>query len=376
MTEPPISAEEFDYTNPGQLRAMLFWAGSGRKLELWCKKHGIEVTASRLNYYRELYGIPIPDPRYRRRSERMQQAPAIPSPPSDSTAAQELLEYLKNRTVPTGRPPVTKPTDGRYVREMIGFDLHAPLHHEAAWELFLAVIDKVKPEGVTLGGDVLDLAQISRFVKKPSAMRQLQTDLDWAREHVFARINAVAPDATRTMVLGNHEGERWERYLWERCPEIAELRCLRMEVLLGLDELGWQFEPDGYELIPGVFVIEHGDRHTNALGGGSAMSARKEMIDQGISGCSGHTHRLGAFWRLDNAGYRVWYEGGCLCDQFKMREHRVTTRKRGRKLEDWHLGFLIVYYSSQGQSFFVEAVPILQNKRRTFCIVQGEEVTV
>jgi len=172
--------------------------------------------------------------------------------------ARELLDYLKTRPAPTGRPSRAAPTERRYVREIIGCDLHAPLHHEAAWEVFLATCERLQPEGVTLDGDVLDLNMVSRFVKRPRAVRQLQADLDWARENVFARVNAAAPDATKTFVLGNHEGPRWERYLWERCPEIAELRCLEMEALLGLTELGWHYEPDGYDLIPDVLTVQHG----------------------------------------------------------------------------------------------------------------------
>lgn len=303
-------------------------------------------------------------------------SPARLSSAQGAADYQELLDYLKSRPVPQGRPPKASATDRRYKRELIGCDLHAPLHHEKAWELFLAVAQELQPEGITLLGDVLDLAMISRFVRKPSAVRQLQTDLDWARENVFARINAVAPNAVKTFVPGNHEGERWERYLYERCPEIAELRCLAMPALLGLDELGWCYEPDGYDLIPGVLTVTHGDRHTNTLGGGSAMSARKEMLDTGLSGVSGHTHRLGKFYRYDLAGYRVWVELGCLCDQEKMREHRVTSHKRGRKVEDWHLGFGLVYYTDEGQAFDIKDVPILQSRRRTFCIIGGKEIAI
>jgi len=303
--------------------------------------------------------------------------PPLPPQPEDAPRAEaikELLEYFQNREVPYGRPPVSSTTGHEYAVEILGFDPHAPLHHEGAWEVFLATIDKIKPDGVTLGGDVLDLAMISTFIKRPSAIRQLQADLDWASEHVFARVNTVAPDAVKTLLLGNHEGERWERYLWSRCPEIAELRVLKMENLLELDKLGWRFEPDGYELVPDILMVEHGDRHTSTLGGGSAMSARKEMIDTSMSGLSGHTHKLGKFWRNDNAGYRVWLECGCLCDQVKMREHRVTARKRGHKKEDWHLGFAIVYHHVGGESFAIIDISILTRGKKTFAIVNGEEI--
>ena len=293
----------------------------------------------------------------------------------DNSAA-ELLEYLKSRPKqPKTRPPRASLSGAKYAKEVAGFDLHAPFHHRGAWEVFLSAIDFLKPDGVTLGGDILDLAMISSFTKKPSVgYRQMKIDIEWAREEVLGRINTIAPDATKTLILGNHEGERWERYLWERCPEIAEFDCLTMDSLLGLQEMGWRFEPDGYDLIENVLTIQHGDRHTNAIGGASAMSARKEMMDTGLSGVSGHTHHLGKFYRDDNAGYRAWLEAGCLCDRDLMRKARVTARKRGRKKEDWHLGFAVIYHKVGGDSFFLMDIPILTKGKRTFAIVNETEI--
>jgi hypothetical protein len=291
---------------------------------------------------------------------------------------KELLDYLKSMPSPLGRPPVGVTFGGKkYAKELIGCDLHAPLHHDGAWELFLAVAEYLKPEGITLNGDTLDLAQLSKFVKTPEvAWRQVKADMIWAQENVFNRINAVAPDAIKTWVMGNHEIERYESYLWSRCQEIADLDELRMEHLLKLEQNGWRYEPDGYDLIPEVLMVDHGDRHSNQRGGGSAMSARAEMMDTSMSGVSGHTHHLGKFWRLDRAGYRVWLEGGCLCDQFKMRKARVTARKRGKKLEDWHLGFAVVYYSLTGESFDIKDVAVLEHRGKTFCILNEEEISV
>lgn len=349
---------------------MYEWAGSCNKLSAHLKKNGSDTPVSTLNYWRVQHGIGIANPVYAKRFQEED----LDDSEKRERAADELLAYFRSREVPAGRSSRGSLTGRKYAVEVIGSDLHAPLHHEGAWEVFLAACERLQPDGITLNGDVLDLAMISRFVKRPKAVRQLQTDLDWARENVFARVNAACPNAVKTLTLGNHEGERWERYLWERCPEISELRVLSMEALLGLAEMGWCFEPDGYELIPDTFMVEHGDRHTSTLGGGSAMTARKEMIDTGLSGLSGHTHRLGKFWRNDNAGYRVWLEGGCLCDQVKMREHRVTARKRGHKKEDWHLGFAVVYHRVGGQAFEIKDVSILTEPKRTFCIIHGEEI--
>lgn len=371
MSSPPYDLTTFDYKDPVQLKAMHDWAGSYYKLCFRMNMAGRAISDATLSYQGRKNGMTRGTPG----ALLPVGEPVSHQPKVNEDSAKELLAYLRNRSVPRVKQVKAKDSGQRYLTEVIGFDLHAPLHHEGAWEVFKKAIERLQPDGVTLGGDVLDLAQISRFVKKPSAVRQLQADLDWARDNVFGPINEIAPKARRTMILGNHEGERWENYLWSRVPEIAELRCLDMGALLGLDELGWCYEPDGYELIPDTFMVEHGDRHTNTLGGGSAQSARKEMIDTGLSGASGHTHHMGKFWRYDNAGYRVWTEGGCLCDQIKMREHRVTARKRGGKREDWHLGFLVIYYSTEHESFEVVDVSILQSHKRTFAVLHGEEIS-
>jgi hypothetical protein len=347
--------------------------GSTARVASYFQQQGLQVSSGTINNWRIKFSIPIANESYATRDDKSYDIEPIE--PTENTSFRELLDYLRNRPVPIGRGSRVKPSKGKYATELVGCDLHAPFHHEGAWEVFLAAAEKLQPDGVTLNGDTLDLNQLSRFTKKPTAIRQVQADLDWARENVFARVNAVAPLARRTCVLGNHEYERWLRYLYERVPELATLRALDLEGLLGLTEMGWRYEPDGYDLIDG-FDVEHGDRHTSMIGGGSAMSARKEMIDTGTSGVTGHTHHLGMFWRNDNAGYRVRLEGGCLCDQDKMREAFVTARKRGRKREDWHLGFAIVYYHPDGEAFSIEPVSIIDNGRRTFAVVAGEEISV
>jgi hypothetical protein len=285
-----------------------------------------------------------------------------------------LLEYLRSRRVPEGAPPKVKVNGSGYATELVGCDLHYPHHHRAAWEVFLGACEHIQPQGVTLNGDSLDLAQLGRYARDPRTFTPVQNDIDQCRE-LLARVPAAAPDARCTLVMGNHEWGRFENYLWTRCPELASLRCLDLESLLGLDELGWRYAKDGYWLIPDVLVLDHGSRHTNSLGGGSAQTARKEMLDIGTSGVTGHTHKLGMFWRQDGIGYRVWAEGGCLCDQDRMRAAGVTARKRGPSREDWHLGFLKVDYKPGGDAFTVTPIPILSNERRTFAIIDGEEIS-
>jgi len=367
---PPVAACEFNYRDPTQLSLAYQWAGSDIKVAEWLTGEGRQISYSTIGLWRRKFGLRIAQESYRVRN-RGEDAPAGDA----QEAVRELTEYLKTRTVPKGVKPAASITGRKYAVNLIGSDVHYPFQHEGAFEVFLGIAQAIQPDMLTLNGDTFDFAQLGRFVKNPAHVRGIQRDLDECRENILARATAAAPDAERVLVLGNHEAGRWMNYLWSRCPEIADLRCLDMGVLLGLDEMGWQYAPDGYWLTEAI-CVDHGDRHSSVLGGGAAMSARKEMLDVGTSGVSGHTHHLGMFTRMDRQGYRMWVEGGCLCDQRKMRDAGVTARKRGLKVEDWALACTIVYYNPKGESFKIEPVPIIDSKGRTYAIVNGEEISV
>ena len=231
--------------------------------------------------------------------------------------------------------------------------------------MFLGLADALKPDEVVLNGDVFDFAQIGKYVRDPAAYIPLQTDIDQCREKVLSRI----PGRVKRFIVGNHEEGRWQNYLFTRCPELASLRGLTMEAVLGLTELGWIWQPYEY-WVTDQLIVFHGDRHTNAMGGGSAMSARKEMLDMGCSGITGHTHHAGAFFRQDRTGYRVWYEIGGLMDWKKMQAAHVTTKRTPVKAEDWHLCAALVRYRPGHSAFRVELIPIVDDGKRTFCIWQ------
>lgn len=284
-----------------------------------------------------------------------------------------LLDWLKDRQVPEPLPPTSAAVPGEYATCLVGSDLHFPHHHEGAFEVFLGLADRIQPDEIVIDGDCFDFAQIGRYVRDPAHYVPLQKDIEMCRENVLGRIPAAAPNAVRRFIVGNHEEGRWKNYLFTRCPEIAGLPCLTMEAVLGLTELGWIWQPYEY-WVTDQLIIYHGDRHTSALGGGSAMSARKEAIDMGCSGVTGHTHHAGEFRRRDRMGYRVWYEIGCLCDYKKMQAAGVTQKKTPTKAEDWHLNCTLIRYRPGHSAFRVELIPIIEHDGRTFAIWQDEEI--
>jgi hypothetical protein len=290
-----------------------------------------------------------------------------------ASAARALLEYLEKRGVPEAPGPTAAVNPGEYATCLVCSDLHFPHHHEGAFEVFLGLADRVQPTELVIDGDCFDFAQIGKYLKNPNCYTPLQQDIDLCRETVLARIAAAAPKAVRRFIVGNHENGRWENYLFSRCPDLASLRCLTIENVLGLAEMGWVWQPYEYWVTDSL-VVYHGDRHTSALGGGSAMSARKESIDMGCSTITGHTHHAGAFFRQDASGYRVSYEIGGLMDWRKMQSAGVTTRRTPTKAEDWHLACALVRYRPGHSAFRVELIPIVDDGSRTFAIYQDEEI--
>jgi hypothetical protein len=345
---------------------------------------GYTIAPGTVGLWRRRLDLPIPSAAYRLREERRAAAPPQPGAAARPTPAEEpeedheavlaLLEYLKGRKVPAGVPSSSRASRGGYARALIGGDLHFPHHHDGGLEVFLGLAEIVDPAEVVLNGDTFDFAQLGHFPRNPAAYVPIQNDLDRCREEVLARVAHAAPAANLRLVMGNHELDRWNRYLWTRAPELASLRCLDLEAVLGLTELGWLYEPDGLWLTPEL-VVDHGDRHTNSLGGGSAQSARKEMLDVGSSGVTGHTHHGGVFYRRDARGFRVWAEGFSLIDPRKARRAGVTARKRGAKVEDWHLGAIVVEYEPNGSAFFLHPLPFLEADGRTYTVWNGEEVS-
>lgn len=297
---------------------------------------------------------------------------------TDPALIEKLVAYLEARAVPYSAPPVAAPSGRKYATELIGCDVQYPFVHDAAWEVFLGIADVLQPEGITLNGDTLDFHYLGHYRKDPRVRADMQADLDECRDRVFGRVNAAAPKARKRLTMGNHDWDRWNNYLMDRAPEIMNLRVLTshegFDALLGLPELGWERFTEGYWLIDKVFRVGHGVRVSNKLGGGSADAARKTMFDWGCSGVMGHTHRLGAFYRVDPISYRVWHEGGCLCDQHKMRDAHVTSHKVSGTIEDWHLGCCRVDWNPGGDSFIITDIPILESHGRTFAIVNDQEV--
>lgn len=133
-------------------------------------------------------------------------------------------------------------------------------------------------------------------------------------------------------------------YFCEDCRDkYSDLNALKLEKLLELKEFGIEYMNDySYE----GFLFKHGD----IIRKDSGMTARTELAKEGVSGCSGHTHRLGVHYKTLRGGHYVWIESGCLC---KLNPEYIEGTA------DWQQGISMVSFKPNSDHFIAQVYPII-----------------
>lgn len=173
-------------------------------------------------------------------------------------------------------------------------------------ECSLAFLRAMKP-GLVVGlGDAVDCYQMSRFDQSPARALDLQRDFDAGRDF-YRGVRRHAKDAKIVALAGNHE-DRLRRWLWSKGAAAVSLRSMRIPELLDLSAVNIAYYADGL-FRAGRLLFKHG----SVVRSHAAYSARAELEREGVSGCSGHTHRIGEFSHTTRGGFKKWVEAGCLC---------------------------------------------------------------
>lgn len=249
-----------------------------------------------------------------------------------------------------GRAQLVKPaTSEAWERVVFLSDVHVPYQDKPLVESALRLVRQWQPHRVVINGDVADLFILSRFNQSQERMDSLQDDIDEAND--FRRsVREAAPQAVIDETLGNHD-DRTLTYVKQNARALYSLRALQPENLFAYKELGITHHPGcGFLLRPG-FLVKHG----TIVRGEAGASAKGELLAAGISGISGHTHRLGSYSR---AGYveRSWYEQGCLC--------RVDPDYVKGGVPNWQQGIAIGEFSTRSDAFQVQLVPGVDGELR------------
>jgi ribosomal protein L22 len=240
-------------------------------------------------------------------------------------------------------------------------DTHSTFLDPFTWQVFLAAIRDLKPEGVYFNGDILECQEISRFPKIPGWTCPLQLELDFARE-MFRQVREVGHDGPLIWGGGNHGIDRIAMYLTQVAFGVASLRSLRFDKLAELDELnvtlaqgGTIASPEGTEddrmglLLYGFFRVHHG----TLLGQNPALS---ELKAAGRSGTSGHAHRaLLAYGANEALQGMSWMSTPAACTERAARAY-IKGVNTG-----WQKGFGLAYLYPDGD---VHQYPVITDRDR------------
>lgn len=240
----------------------------------------------------------------------------------------------------------------KYEKSIFIGDIHTPFQDDVCMNIVFKFMKWFKPNYIFLLGDIIDFYGLSHFDKDPQRITSLQDDLDTTITYLY-KLRQENPKAKIVYFEGNHE-LRLQKYLWQH-PEISKLKVMQLENLLQLDKLKIEFIPQNKNYDYHNFQIEHGEiirKH-------SGYTARGQMEKRGISGISGHSHRLGTHYLSNMGGDYIWLENGCLCS----REPEYI------KNPNWQNGWSVGYFKENDNRFVMEQICITKNK----AVYAGEE---
>jgi hypothetical protein len=106
------------------------------------------------------------------------------------------------------------------------------------------------------------------------------------------------------------------------------------------------------------FLVKHG----NVVRTRSGYSATGELEKTGVSGISGHTHRMSQVFKSHYGGMYTWAELGCGC--------KLDAEYLEGQVADWQHGIGWGYFKKGDDNFTIHVAPIIKGK----LIFDGEYV--
>lgn len=203
------------------------------------------------------------------------------------------------------------PYEIKQSRILIISDLHFPYQNNKAITLALDYGKEKKVDCILINGDLIDFATISRHDKDWRA-RSIAEEFDAVR----AFLNTLRSHFPKTKIVfkhGNHD-ERWEKFLYNKAPEIFDVNDFQLEVLLKLGELKIDTVKDKKPIKIGKLTALHG--HELAGGGaGGVNPARATFLKTLSNVIVGHYHKTSSNTETTMNGDIIAVNSvGCLCD--------------------------------------------------------------
>lgn len=239
---------------------------------------------------------------------------------------------------------INKPT---YKKTLICNDFHIPYHDEKAVKCMMSFSKYYKPDDIIIAGDLMDCYGISKYSKNPQNKKTLKYEIGETKKFL-SELRKQHKKASIVYLEGNHE-KRLEAYKTNVARELFDLDQLNIKELLDLKSLNIEYEKKGYIIKYGI-LIKHGQKISQY----SSYTAKREFDSEGMSGISGHSHRLGVYFRTQRGGEYVWHENGCLCS--------MDQEYMGDTVPNWQLGFSIGRYNETTKLFNINQIPIIEGR--------------
>lgn len=238
---------------------------------------------------------------------------------------------------------LVKPRVHKKEKVVVLTDWHVPFEDSKILELELTFCRDEQPK-IIVFHELHDFYAISRYDKDPARQLDLQNEIDVVNRWM-ERFRKACPK-TRFILLDSNHLDRLKRFLWSVAPGLHALRALKIEKLLELERFKIEFkETFTYK---GV-LFKHGD----VIRKFSSYSAKGEFEKEGMSGSSGHTHRLGMYFHRVRGGEYVWVETGCGC---------LLDPEYIKGISNWQNGFAMFTFEEEGKYFYPQVIPVVHHK--------------
>lgn len=209
-------------------------------------------------------------------------------------------------------------------------DIHCPYHDVDALTRAMSSVED--PDSVILLGDVLDFHRISKYPNDRDTL-SFTEELIIGKQLLYG-IRERFPNAKIYYIEGNHE-VRLDAYIQRNANELSDLPSLRMEALLGLDDIEIPYIKNGF-IHCGDMTFLHGHE---MRGIGGVNPSRKLFAKMHKSAMCGHLHRPDVFYTRDGAGKLI---------QCHVIGHLGEPNPRYHPRNDWQHGYAIVDVSKNG----------------------------
>ena len=266
-------------------------------------------------------------------------------------------KYLLPEPTETNPYSLPKPSDFKWTdyniprelsKGLIFGDVHIPYHDRKVITTILNHGKKLTPDYIVINGDLMDFYNLSVFCKDPTKARA-KSEIDDTVQFLTA-LRAHFPHTHIVVKFGNHD-DRWKLYIMQKAPELWGMKETRLEVILGLYNLGIEYVDDKRIIRAGKLSIVHGHEFWQSLNN-PVNPARGLFLKAKASAICAHHHQTSEHSEPDIKGdLTTCWSLGCCCQLHP--EYMPLNR--------WNHGFAIMEKLPNGE-FSVDNIRMIDGE--------------